>query len=119
MHAGLETITTAPTRLWLRPGDCFRGPCGSDALGFGAAAPILLAWSANGKSNVVRMARSIILGTLGAALGLFSGALIGGNWATSVELVGVRGYEAAGLLGLVVGAAAGLLGSAYWGARRL
>jgi hypothetical protein len=61
----------------------------------------------------------IALGAVGAALGLILGALIGGNWAASVELFGLRGYEAAGLLGLVVGAVAGVLGGAYWGARRL
>jgi hypothetical protein len=61
-----------------------------------------------------RLTRSFICAALGAAGGLFLGALIGGNWATEVELFGVRGYEATGLLGMLVGASAGALASAFW-----
>lgn len=44
---------------------------------------------------------------LGAALGLVSGANIGGNFAPDSELLGLRGYEGAGRLGLLLGLVAG------------
>ena len=44
---------------------------------------------------------------LGSLLGLVLGALIGGNWATSFELLGLRGYEATGIVGLCFGLALG------------
>jgi hypothetical protein len=50
---------------------------------------------------------------LGGGLGLMLGALIGGNLATSFELIGLRGYEATGIVGLGLGVVAG----AYVGAR--
>lgn len=50
---------------------------------------------------------------LGSFLGLLLGALIGGNWATSFELLGLRGYEATGIVGLCFGLALG----GYAGAR--
>lgn len=40
---------------------------------------------------------------LGAAIGLALGALVGGNFATDLELLHLRGYEATGALGLVLG----------------
>lgn len=43
---------------------------------------------------------------IGAALGLFLGMMYGGNYATSFEFAGNRGYEAAGLLGALIGAVA-------------
>jgi hypothetical protein len=46
--------------------------------------------------------------TLGV-LGMLVGALIGGNFATGFQLLGVRGYEATGQVGLILGAALGVL----------
>jgi len=48
---------------------------------------------------------------VGGVFGLLLGAFIGGNWATETELFGVRGYEATGILGLVLGLAAGGVGT--------
>jgi hypothetical protein len=48
---------------------------------------------------------------LGGVFGLLLGAFIGGNLATDTELFGLRGYEGTGILGLVLGLAAGGLGT--------
>jgi len=40
-------------------------------------------------------------------LGLMAGTLIGGNYAQDFTFLDVRGYEAAGLLGLIIGATTG------------
>ena len=52
---------------------------------------------------------------LGAAVGLFVGAFVGGNFATGFQLFHLRGYEATGVLGLVLGV---LLGGALAARRR-
>jgi len=44
---------------------------------------------------------------LGGGAGLFFGALLGGNLATNFEFVGLRGYEATGIVGLALGIASG------------
>lgn len=54
---------------------------------------------------------------LGAVSGLFVGALIGGNFASNLQLFGLRGYEATGILGLGVGLILGALLGALLGAR--
>lgn len=43
----------------------------------------------------------------GGVLGIFLGALIGGNYAPQFSFNGVQGYEAAGQLGLIIGAVIG------------
>ena len=43
------------------------------------------------------------------AVGLFLGAYIGGNFAQDFTLLGVRGYEAAGQLGFILGAIMGIV----------
>jgi hypothetical protein len=48
---------------------------------------------------------------LGGVFGLLLGAFIGGNLATETELLGLRGYEGTGILGLVLGLAAGGFGA--------
>jgi hypothetical protein len=40
-------------------------------------------------------------------LGFLAGTLIGGNYAQNFTFLDVRGYEAAGLLGLIIGATTG------------
>ena len=42
-------------------------------------------------------------------LGMFIGALIGGNYATGFQFNGLRGYEATGQVGFILGAALGVL----------
>jgi membrane protease YdiL (CAAX protease family) len=51
----------------------------------------------------------LISGLLFGAMGLFSGAYIGGNYAQNFSLFGVRGYEAAGQLGFILGAIMGVV----------
>ncbi len=51
----------------------------------------------------------IISGVISAAVGLIIGALIGGNFFTGFELFGLRGYEAMGVLGLIIGFALGII----------
>ena len=54
--------------------------------------------------GVVIITSGLFLG----ALGLFLGAYIGGNFAQDFALFGVRGYEAAGQLGFILGAIMGI-----------
>jgi uncharacterized membrane protein YeaQ/YmgE (transglycosylase-associated protein family) len=42
-------------------------------------------------------------------LGMLIGALIGGNFATEFQFNGVRGYEATGQVGFIIGAALGAM----------
>lgn len=46
---------------------------------------------------------------ISAAVGLIIGALIGGNFFTGFELFGLRGYEAVGVLGLIIGFILGIV----------
>ena len=50
----------------------------------------------------------IIGGLIFGAAGSILGAYIGGNYAQNFALFGVRGYEAAGYLGFVLGATMGI-----------
>jgi hypothetical protein len=51
---------------------------------------------------------TIISGLFFGAVGLFLGAYIGGNFAQDFAFLGVRGYEAAGQLGFILGASMGI-----------
>ena len=51
----------------------------------------------------------LISGLTFGAMGLFLGAYIGGNYAQNFSLFGVRGYEAAGQLGFILGAIMGVV----------
>lgn len=53
-------------------------------------------WTKIGLASIAGM-------SLGAVLGLLAGALVGGNFAANLELFGLRGYEATGIVGLGVG----------------
>jgi len=50
----------------------------------------------------------ITSGLFFGALGLFLGAYIGGNFVQDFTLFGVRGYEAAGQLGFILGCIMGI-----------
>lgn len=71
--------------------------------------------------EVIHMLRKTIycfLGTIallviGAVLGLIIGAIIGGNYMAEFEFGGVRGYEAVGRVGIVIGVAVGALLSTF------
>ena len=49
-----------------------------------------------------------VSGMFFGAVGLFLGAYIGGNFAQDFTLFGVRGYEAAGQLGVILGCIMGI-----------
>ena len=59
--------------------------------------------------SVIKGAVVIISGLFFGAVGLFLGAYIGGNFAQNFTLFGVRGYEAAGQLGFILGTIMGML----------
>ncbi len=50
---------------------------------------------------------ALVLAPLAAAIGLVAGIFLGGNFATNVELFGLRGYEATAWLGAGVGLVCG------------
>lgn len=56
---------------------------------------------------------------MGAVVGLFVGAFVGGNFAPSFQLLHLRGYEATGVLGLVLGMLVGGGLAARWRQRRV
>jgi hypothetical protein len=58
--------------------------------------------------KVLKIAGSLLLVALMSASGGLLGAYLGGNYWVSFRLLGVRGYEALGLVGFI----AGLLGGA-------
>lgn len=60
---------------------------------------------------------AIILSLLGLIVGFMIGVNVGGNYFTSFEFLGGRGYEASGYLGAIVGALVGLVIGALIGSR--
>ncbi len=58
--------------------------------------------------SVLKGIAVIASGLFFGALGLFLGAYIGGNFAQDFTLFGVRGYEAAGQLGFILGCIIGI-----------
>ncbi len=54
-------------------------------------------------------AAGIVGGVVFGVLGLIAGATFGGNFCNTCEFNGLRGYEATGQLGFLVGAGAGAL----------
>ncbi len=64
-------------------------------------------------NRIVRIAFSIViilvLGFVGLVFGTVTGMNIGGNYFTSFEFMGARGYEATGIIGSFVGVTLGIL----------
>ena len=58
---------------------------------------------------LLKSAVVIVSGLFFGAVGLFLGAYIGGNFAQDFTFLGVRGYEATGQLGFILGAIMGVL----------
>jgi len=56
----------------------------------------------------LRIAAAVGVLLLSTALGGMIGAYLGGNWWVDLALFGVRGYEAAGLLGVILGLVGGI-----------
>ena len=51
----------------------------------------------------------LVFGLVTGILGLLAGILFGGNFATDLAFKGVRGYEATGQIGLIIGTLVGLI----------
>jgi len=62
---------------------------------------------------ILRLLFCLILGFVIGVIGLIIGTLIGGNFATDFTFNGVRGYEATGQLGFIIGALTGMIVS-WW-----
>ena len=58
--------------------------------------------------SVLRFLLMLAVGIICGIVGMLIGAYLGGNYATNFQLNGVRGYEATGQVGFVVGAALGI-----------
>jgi hypothetical protein len=58
--------------------------------------------------NPLRLLGMFGIGLAAGIAGLLVGALFGGNFATEFTFIGLRGYEATGQVGLLLGAALGL-----------
>ena len=59
--------------------------------------------------KILKITGLLLLVALMGALGGLLGAYLGGNWWMNFTLFGVRGYEAAGLLGVMLGLVGGVL----------
>jgi len=64
--------------------------------------------------TLLRVLAIIIIGLVSGVLGWIIGALIGGNFAEELIFNGVRGYEATGQIGSILGAFIGLLSSSWF-----
>ena len=64
--------------------------------------------------NIGRVVLAAVIGLISGVVGLLAGMLIGGNYAEQFVFNGVRGYEATGQIGLLVGAVTGWL-IGVWG----
>lgn len=62
---------------------------------------------------VLRVLAVISVGIIAGILGWITGALIGGNFAEQFVFNSVRGYEATGQIGFILGALIGLA-SSWW-----
>jgi len=58
---------------------------------------------------VVRLFCMLGAGVVGGIVGMIIGAYLGGNYAVGFQFNGVRGYEATGQLGFIIGAALGVI----------
>ncbi|MEI7847178.1 MAG: hypothetical protein WCK35_15370 [Chloroflexota bacterium] len=65
------------------------------------------------KKTVLRGIFIIVAGLVSGIVGLVIGILFGGNYAEQFMFNGVRGYEATGQIGLLLGTSIGLF-SAWW-----
>lgn len=77
--------------------------------------------AASNRATVWRICERLLVGSIGGIVGAVAGWIIGatygGGFATTIELVGLRGYEATGLVGQLLGAAT-VAAMAFFLARR-
>ena len=64
-------------------------------------------------NTLLRLLSIILIGLVSAVLGWLIGAWVGGNFAEQVVFNGVRGYEATGQIGSILGTLIGLLSSSW------
>ena len=64
--------------------------------------------------TILRLLVVIFLGLVGGTLGWIVGALIGGNYAEQFVFNNVRGYEATGQLGFILGVLLGVISSCWF-----
>ena len=60
-------------------------------------------------ANILKVLATLIFGLFFGVLGLLISMYIGGNYAGDFVFNGVRGYEATGQIGLILGSLAGLI----------
>jgi hypothetical protein len=63
--------------------------------------------------TVLRVSLTLIIGLVLGVIGLFSAMYIGGNYAEDFVFNGVRGYEATGQIGFILGSLIGLI-TGWW-----
>jgi len=63
--------------------------------------------------TLLRVLTVIIVGLVSGILGWIIGALIGGNFAEGLVFNGIRGYEATGQIGSILGVLIGLFTSSW------
>ena len=68
--------------------------------------------------TTLRVFLTLILGFVLGVIGLFIAMYIGGNYAEDFVFNGVRGYEATGQIGFIVGGAIGLIIGSWFLLRR-
>jgi len=68
--------------------------------------------------SILRIGSLITGGLVIGMLGMLSAAWFGGNYAESFQFAGVRGYEATGLVGFIIGTAIGIFLSEYFWRRK-
>ncbi len=68
-----------------------------------------------GRQIVYILVGAIVLAFIGAAMGLVTGMNIGGNYYPTFQLGTMVGYEATGMIGLLIGGALGAVGGGFLG----
>ncbi len=63
--------------------------------------------------TILRVSLMLVIGFVLGVIGLFIAMYIGGNYAEDFVFNGVRGYEATGQIGFIVGSLIGLI-SGWW-----
>jgi hypothetical protein len=63
--------------------------------------------------TVLRVFLTLVIGLVLGVIGLFIAMYIGGNYAEDFVFNGVRGYEATGQIGFIIGGAIGLI-TGWW-----